>query len=113
MTADGKPPGGPLANGSLHLGCRVVQLWNRNTNGHSGEASGVYDCPSHSHGWLHITYTTLCAQALVVGGIKRKPDGKIDYADDFFGKKAFMTVSGQLQVQTHPNLTPTPSSPLG
>jgi len=48
-----------------------------------------------------------------VGGIKRKPDGKIDYADDFFGKKAFMTVSGQLQVQTHPNLTPTPSSPLG
>ena len=40
----------------------------------------------------------VCTQALVVGGIKRKPDGKIDYTDDFFCKKAFMTVSGQLQV---------------
>eukprot|EP00242_Pyramimonas_sp_CCMP2087_P004279 CAMPEP_0198197262 /NCGR_PEP_ID=MMETSP1445-20131203/868_1 /TAXON_ID=36898 /ORGANISM="Pyramimonas sp., Strain CCMP2087" /LENGTH=592 /DNA_ID=CAMNT_0043866495 /DNA_START=28 /DNA_END=1806 /DNA_ORIENTATION=+ len=40
------------------------------------------------------------AKALVVGGIKRTPAGKIDYAEDFFGKKAFMTVSGQLQVET-------------
>mmetsp|Transcript_39235 Transcript_39235/g.54481 ORF Transcript_39235/g.54481 Transcript_39235/m.54481 type:complete len:605 (-) Transcript_39235:57-1871(-) len=38
--------------------------------------------------------------ALVVGGIKRTPEGKIDYTEDFFGKKAFMTVSGQLQVET-------------
>jgi hypothetical protein len=48
----------------------------------------------------------VCTQALVVGGIKRQPDGKIDYTDDFFGKKAFMTVSGQLQVQTYSNAYP-------
>eukprot|EP00976_Prorocentrum_cordatum_P068121 1179010-Prorocentrum_minimum.AAC.3 len=39
-------------------------------------------------------------KALLVGGIKRTHDGKIDYTEDFFGKKAFMTVSGQLQVET-------------
>jgi hypothetical protein len=43
----------------------------------------------------------MALQALVVGGIKRKTDGKIDYSEDFFGKKAFMTVSGQLQVETY------------
>ncbi|KAL6563608.1 Asparagine--tRNA ligase, cytoplasmic 1 [Orobanche gracilis] len=34
------------------------------------------------------------------GGIPKK-DGKIDYAEDFFGKQAFLTVSGQLQVETY------------
>lgn len=33
----------------------------------------------------------------VVGGIKRLPGGKIDYREDFFGKPAYLTVSGQLQ----------------
>ncbi|XP_042424771.1 asparagine--tRNA ligase, cytoplasmic 1-like [Zingiber officinale] len=28
-------------------------------------------------------------------------DGKIDYATDFFGRQAFLTVSGQLQVETY------------
>jgi asparaginyl-tRNA synthetase len=28
--------------------------------------------------------------------IKRLPDGSIDYSEDFFGKKAYLTVSGQL-----------------
>ncbi|PKA53441.1 Asparagine--tRNA ligase, cytoplasmic 3 [Apostasia shenzhenica] len=34
------------------------------------------------------------------GGIPHK-DGKIDYARDFFGRQAFLTVSGQLQVETY------------
>lgn len=34
------------------------------------------------------------------GGIPRK-DGKIDYALDFFGRQSFLTVSGQLQVETY------------
>ena len=29
----------------------------------------------------------------------RKPDGQIDYAQDFFGRSAYLTVSGQLQVE--------------
>uniref|UniRef100_A0A7N0V048 asparagine--tRNA ligase n=1 Tax=Kalanchoe fedtschenkoi TaxID=63787 RepID=A0A7N0V048_KALFE len=33
-------------------------------------------------------------------GIPEK-DGKIDYAHDFFGRQAFLTVSGQLQVETY------------
>ncbi len=32
----------------------------------------------------------------MVGGLPRLPDGTIDYSKDFFSKKAFMTVSGQL-----------------
>uniref|UniRef100_A0A7S0RKV4 asparagine--tRNA ligase n=1 Tax=Chlamydomonas leiostraca TaxID=1034604 RepID=A0A7S0RKV4_9CHLO len=35
--------------------------------------------------------------ARVVGGLRRTPEGKIDYKDDFFGRPAFLTVSGQLQ----------------
>ncbi|KAK9838840.1 hypothetical protein WJX74_004282 [Apatococcus lobatus] len=35
-------------------------------------------------------------RAGLVGGLPRLPDGSIDYAKDFFSKKAFMTVSGQL-----------------
>ena len=31
-----------------------------------------------------------------VGGVPRDADGKIDYTQDFFGRKAFLTVSGQL-----------------
>lgn len=30
------------------------------------------------------------------GGLPRKEDGKVDYSHDFFGKPAFLTVSGQL-----------------
>lgn len=33
-------------------------------------------------------------------GISKK-DGNIDYADDFFARQAFLTVSGQLQVETY------------
>lgn len=34
------------------------------------------------------------------GGIPKK-DGKIDYTEDFFARQAFLTVSGQLQVETY------------
>ncbi|MER2493990.1 asparagine--tRNA ligase [Catenovulum sediminis] len=30
-----------------------------------------------------------------------KEDGKVDFAEDFFGKEAFLTVSGQLNVETY------------
>lgn len=32
-----------------------------------------------------------------VGGFLRQDDGSIDYSEDFFGRPAFLTVSGQLQ----------------
>src|SRR5438552_4275587 len=31
----------------------------------------------------------------------RTPEGKVDYANDFFGKQASLTVSGQLEVETY------------
>jgi asparaginyl-tRNA synthetase len=33
--------------------------------------------------------------------LPRTPDGRIDYAQDFFGREAFLTVSGQLNVETY------------
>ncbi|GFQ04792.1 asparagine--tRNA ligase cytoplasmic 1 [Phtheirospermum japonicum] len=36
----------------------------------------------------------------VDGGIPKK-EGKVDYAQDFFARKAYLTVSGQLQVETY------------
>jgi len=33
--------------------------------------------------------------------LPRMPDGKIDFAQDFFGREAFLTVSGQLNVETY------------
>lgn len=33
-------------------------------------------------------------------GIPKK-DGKVDYSEDFFARQAFLTVSGQLQVETY------------
>ncbi|KAI8475840.1 MAG: hypothetical protein J3K34DRAFT_16650 [Monoraphidium minutum] len=37
------------------------------------------------------------AAALYQGGFKRTPEGELDFSGDFFGKSAFLTVSGQLQ----------------
>lgn len=34
-----------------------------------------------------------------MGGLKRTPGGDVDYHEDFFSKPAFLTVSGQLQVE--------------
>lgn len=33
--------------------------------------------------------------------LPRMPDGKIDFSKDFFGREAFLTVSGQLNVETY------------
>jgi hypothetical protein len=38
-------------------------------------------------------------RARTVGGIVRLPDGTIDYADDFFGRPAYLTVSGQMNAE--------------
>jgi aspartyl/asparaginyl-tRNA synthetase len=39
--------------------------------------------------------------ATLIGGLFRTPDGKIDYAHDFFSEPTFLTVSGQLNVETY------------
>jgi asparaginyl-tRNA synthetase len=33
--------------------------------------------------------------------LPRTPEGKVDFSKDFFGREAFLTVSGQLNVETH------------
>ena len=38
-------------------------------------------------------------RARSVGGIVRTADGRIDYSEDFFAKPAYLTVSGQLNVE--------------
>src|SRR3954463_5031715 len=38
---------------------------------------------------------------LDLANLPRKPDGKVDFERDFFGKEAFLTVSGQLNVETY------------
>src|SRR6267142_1644674 len=35
------------------------------------------------------------------GALPRTPDGRTDFSADFFGKEAFLTVSGQLNVETY------------
>jgi asparaginyl-tRNA synthetase len=44
--------------------------------------------------------TTLDLEALAQGGSSPPGAGRIDYAKDFFGKKTFLTVSGQLEAET-------------
>ena len=38
---------------------------------------------------------------LDLANLPRKPDGKVDFEKDFFGREAFLTVSGQLNVETY------------
>jgi len=40
-------------------------------------------------------------RARSVGGLPRTPSGAVDYGKDFFGQKAFLTVSGQLQAEIY------------
>jgi asparaginyl-tRNA synthetase len=40
-------------------------------------------------------------RAANAGDIPRKSDGTVDYTDDFFGKASYLTVSGQLNVETY------------
>src|SRR3974377_28995 len=39
--------------------------------------------------------------ALELANLPRTPQGKIDFAQDFFGREAFLTVSGQLNVEAY------------
>ena len=36
-----------------------------------------------------------------IGAIPRTPDGRADFSQDFFGREAFLTVSGQLNVESY------------
>ncbi len=38
---------------------------------------------------------------LDLANLPRNPDGKVDFAQDFFGREAFLTVSGQLNVEAY------------
>jgi asparaginyl-tRNA synthetase len=38
---------------------------------------------------------------LDLANLPRNKDGKVDFDQDFFGKEAFLTVSGQLELETH------------
>jgi len=40
-------------------------------------------------------------KAANLGDVPRNSDGTVDYSEDFFGKASFMTVSGQLNVETY------------
>jgi len=61
--------------------------------------------------WIHTPIITAsdCEGAgemfrvstLDMANLPRTPEGKIDYARDFFGKEAFLTVSGQLNVEAY------------
>jgi asparaginyl-tRNA synthetase len=70
----------------------------------------------HEHGffWVHTPIITasdaegagemfrVSTLDLVHGGaIPRRPDGETDFTQDFFGKEAFLTVSGQLNIETY------------
>ena len=67
----------------------------------------------HEHGfcWIHTPIITAsdCEGAgamfrvstLDLANLPRTPDGKIDFAQDFFGKQSYLTVSGQLNVETY------------
>ena len=38
---------------------------------------------------------------LDLANLPRTPDGKVDFAQDFFGRETFLTVSGQLNVEAY------------
>jgi asparaginyl-tRNA synthetase len=67
----------------------------------------------HEHGffWIHTPIIT-CSDAegagqmfkvstLDLANLPKTPEGKIDFAKDFYGKPASLTVSGQLNVETY------------
>src|SRR4051812_22259705 len=67
----------------------------------------------HEHGffWIHTPIITTSdaegagamfrVSTLDHANMPRTPEGKVDYAQDFFGKEASLTVSGQLNVETY------------
>jgi asparaginyl-tRNA synthetase len=67
----------------------------------------------HEHGfaWIHTPIITAAdaegagelfrVSTLDLANLPRTPEGGVDYAQDFFGKPTFLTVSGQLNVETY------------
>ena len=67
----------------------------------------------HEHGffWVHTPIITATdaegagemfrVSTLDLANLPRDAEGKVDYAQDFFGREAFLTVSGQLNVETY------------
>ena len=61
--------------------------------------------------WVHTPIVTASdaegagemfrVSTLDMQNLPKTPDGKIDYSQDFFGKESFLTVSGQLNVETY------------
>ena len=67
----------------------------------------------HEHGFLWVNTPIITAadaegagalfrvSTLDFANLPRTPEGKIDFAQDFFGRETFLTVSGQLNVETY------------
>ena len=67
----------------------------------------------HEHGfyWIHTPIVTAAdaegagemfrVSTLDLANLPRTPDGAIDFSQDFFGRPTFLTVSGQLNVETY------------
>jgi asparaginyl-tRNA synthetase len=65
----------------------------------------------HGFYWIHTPILTASdaegagelfrVSTLDLANLPRTPEGSIDYAQDFFGKPAYLTVSGQLNVETY------------
>jgi asparaginyl-tRNA synthetase len=67
----------------------------------------------HENGflWIHTPIITASdaegagelfrVSTLDLANLPRTPEGKVDFARDFFGKEAFLTVSGQLNVESY------------
>ncbi len=67
----------------------------------------------HEHGFLWVNTPIITASdaegagelfrvsTLDMMNLPKTPDGKIDFSQDFFGREAFLTVSGQLNVETY------------
>jgi asparaginyl-tRNA synthetase len=65
----------------------------------------------HGFYWVHTPILTASdaegagelfrVSTLDLANLPRTPDGGIDYSQDFFGKPAFLTVSGQLNVESY------------
>jgi asparaginyl-tRNA synthetase len=67
----------------------------------------------HEHGFLWVNTPIITASdaegagelfrvsTLDLANLPRTPEGKVDYAQDFFGRETFLTVSGQLNVEAY------------
>jgi len=67
----------------------------------------------HEHGFVWVNTPIITSSdaegagelfrvsTLDLANLQRTQDGKVDYAQDFFGREAFLTVSGQLNVESY------------